>query len=240
LGGFTGFDMIWLRPALVGRRQNDRQMPFASGNISCGGYCGSLATRIVWAVAVGVVALGGACSKKAPVVQAPPPPLEVPVVPPRLVGPVVVEEPIVPTAEAPEPTPPRQRAPRPAVERGNGNGTEPVVKVEPPPQSAKPPETPNGQPSPSATNAQTGPAPLLRTDSADDESVAKGVRETLKRAEQNLNKVNYQALNPGAKAQHDTARRFIAQANDALKSRRFEFATYLAEKADRLSASLLK
>jgi hypothetical protein len=212
-------------------------MPFATGNISGSGR----ATRIVWVVAVGVVALGGACSKKAPVVQAPPPPLEVPVVPPRLVGPVVVEEPLVPTAEVPEPTPPRQHTPRPAVARGNGNGTEPVVKVEPPPESAKPPETPpSGQPSTNGTNAQAGPAPLLRTDSADDESVAKGVRETLKRAEQNLNKVNYQALNPGAKAQHDTARRFIAQANDALKNRRLEFATYLAEKADRLSASLLK
>ena len=58
-------------------------------------------------------------------------------------------------------------------------------------------------------------------------------------AEQNLNKVNYQALNPGAKAQHDTARRFIAQAQDALKSRRLDFARYLADKADRLSASLL-
>jgi hypothetical protein len=212
-------------------------MPSVTGNI----YCSGRATRIVWAVAVGVIALGGACSKKAPVVQAPPPPLEVPVVPPRLVGPVVVVEPPVPTAETPEPTPPRQHTPRPAVARGNENGTEPVVKVEPPPESAKPAETtPGGQPSTNGTNAQAGPAPLLRTDSADDESVAKGVRETLKRAEQNLNKVNYQALNPGAKAQHDTARRFIAQANDALKNRRLEFATFLAEKADRLSASLLK
>ncbi len=170
--------------------------------------------------------------------QAPPTPLEVPVVPPRLVGPVVVEEPAVPTAEAPEPAPPRQRAPR--VTRGTGNGTEPVVKVEPPPESAKAPEAASGQPASGTTTAQAGPAPLLRTpDTADDEGVAKIVRDTLNRADQNLNKVNYQALNPGAKAQHDTARRFIAQAQEALKSRRLDFARYLADKADRLSASLL-
>jgi hypothetical protein len=115
-----------------------------------------------------------------------------------------------------------------------------VVKVEPPPESAKALETPNGQPSPSGANADATPPPLLRTpDTADDATVAKSVQDTLARAQQNLDKVNYQALNPGAKAQHDTARRFIAQAQDALKSRRLDFARYLADKADRLSASLL-
>jgi hypothetical protein len=196
------------------------------------------AVQLAGALAVAVAGLGSsACTKKAPLVQAPPPPLEVPVVPPRLVGPVVVEEPAPATAEVPEPAPPRQRPPRPATRTGN----EPVVKVEPPPESAKPPETPpNGTPATSGTNASAEPAPLLRTpDTADDEGVVKSVRETLTRAEQNLNKVNYQGLNPGAKAQHDTARRFIAQANDALKSRRLDFARYLADKADRLSASLL-
>jgi hypothetical protein len=197
----------------------------------------SRAVLFAGSLAAGVLAFG-ACSKKAPIAQAPPPPLEVPVVPPRLVGPVVVEEPAPTTAEVPEPAPPRQRPPR-AVARGNGNGgSEPVVKVEPPPESAKTPDAP-GQPSPSATNAEAAPPPLLRTDTADDASVAKSVQETLLRAQQNLDKVNYQALNPGAKAQHDTARRFIAQAQDALKSRRLDFARYLADKADRLSASLL-
>jgi len=197
----------------------------------------SRAALFAGSLAVGAVALG-ACSTKAPLAQAPPPPLEVPVVPPRLVGPVVVEEPAVPTAEAPEPAPVRQRPPR-AVAKGPGTA-EPVVKVEPPPESAKAPETPNGQPTAAGTNAEATPPPLLRTpDTADDASVARSVQETLTRAQQNLDKVNYQALNAGAKAQHDTARRFIAQAQDALKSRRLDFARYLADKADRLSASLL-
>jgi hypothetical protein len=195
----------------------------------------------------GAIALGlltsDACAKKEVVAQAPPPPLEVPVVPPRLVGPVVVEEPPMPTTEVPEPAPVRQRPPRNAG-RGNGSGasagTEPVVRVEPPQESPKTPETPNGQPSASGASAEAAPPPLLRTqDTADDASVAKSVQETLQRAQQNLDKVNYQPLNSGAKGQYDTARRFIAQALDALKSRRIDFARYLADKADRLSASLL-
>jgi hypothetical protein len=198
----------------------------------------SRAVLFAGSLAAGVVVIG-ACSKKEPIAQKPPAPLEVPVVPPRLVGPVVVEEPAPTTAEAPEPAPPRQRPPR-AVAKGNGSGgSEPVVKVEPPPESTKAPETPNGQSSQTGTSAEAAPPPLLRTETADDASVAKSVQETLLRAQQNLDKVNYQSLNPGAKAQHDTARRFIAQAQDALKSRRFEFARYLADKADRLSASLL-
>jgi hypothetical protein len=81
---------------------------------------------------------------------------------------------------------------------------------------------------------------LLRTpDTANDAEVSRKVRETLARAGDNLNKINYNGLNQGAKGQHDTARRFIAQAQDALKSRRLDFARYLADKADRLSASLL-
>jgi hypothetical protein len=197
------------------------------------------AAKLAGVVAIGVVGLGlSGCSKKVAIAQVPPAPLEVPVVPPRLVGPVVVEEPAPTTAEVPEPAPARPRPPRPATRTGN----EPVVRVEPPPpESSKPAEpTPNGTPASSGTNASAEPAPLLRTpDTADDEGVAKSVRETLTRAEQNLNKVPYQSLSPGAKAQHDTARRFIAQANDALKSRRLDFARYLADKADRLSASLL-
>ena len=197
---------------------------------------------IAASLVLGVLTLGfDACAKKTVIAQAPPPPpLEVPVVPPRLVGPVVVEEPPVTTTETPESAPVRPRPPRNAG-RANGGTTEPVVRVEPPQEAPKTPETPtSGQQSPSATNAETAPPPLLRTqDTADDATVVKSVQETLQRAQQNLDKVPYQSLNPGAKAQHDTARRFIAQAQDALKSRRLDFARYLADKADRLSASLL-
>lgn len=173
------------------------------------------------------------CTKKPIAVALPPPPLEVPVVPPRLVGPVMVEEPELPPIETPEPTPPRPR-PRPAPVRND-----PVTKVEPPPDpNAKPAEA-NGGGS-SSSSAQGEPAPLLRTpDTANDTEVVRKVRETLARAGENLGKVNYNGLNPGAKAQHDTARRFIQQAEEAVKGKNLVFAGYLANKAEILSASLL-
>ncbi len=69
--------------------------------------------------------------------------------------------------------------------------------------------------------------------------MAKSVKDTLARAEANLNKLNYKALNAGAKQQYDMANRFIVQAQDALKGRRLDFARFVADKADKLSASLL-
>ncbi len=90
------------------------------------------------ALTVGVVSLAAAgCAKQPQVAEVPPAPLEVPVVPPRLVGPVVVEEPPTPTAEVPEPAPPRQRPPRPATAKGSGGqSNEPVTRVEPAPESS--------------------------------------------------------------------------------------------------------
>ncbi len=113
--------------------------------------------------------------------------------------------------------------------------------MEPPPDAAKAAE-PGTEPAGSTTatpGAPAEPAPLLRTDTADDAEVARKVRETLGRANTNLNKANYNNLGAGAKGQYDTARRFIAQAEEALKGRSLTFARYLADKAETLSASLL-
>ncbi len=203
---------------------------------------GRIAPLVALALTVGVLSLAG-CAKQPQVAEVPPAPLEVPVVPPRLVGPVVVEEPPTPTAEVPEPAPPRQRPPRPSTAKGSGGqGNEPVTRVEPAPESSgKTPESgAQGGSAPANTSAAAEPAPLLRTpDSADDEQVAKSVKDTLARAEANLNKLNYKALNAGAKQQYDMANRFIVQAQDALKGRRLDFARFVADKADKLSASLL-
>jgi hypothetical protein len=183
---------------------------------------------------LGLSLVGSACAKKEAVIAPPPAPLEVPVVPPRLVGPVMVEEPELPQLEIPEVKPTRPR-PRPAAK-----GDDPVVKVEPPPDSTTKPNDPATPPPSTGTSAAAGPAPLLRTpDTANDAEVSRKVRETLARAGDNLNKINYNGLNQGAKGQHDTARRFIAQAEDALKSKNLVFARYLADKAENISASLI-
>jgi hypothetical protein len=176
---------------------------------------------------------GEACAKKPVVVQTEPPPLQVPLVPPRLLGPVAVEEPPVRTVEAPDPPPARPgNRPRPAGTKTN----DPVVKVEPPPEPANKPAESGSEPN---TPAAAEPAPLLRADTADDAEVARKVRETLGRANENLNRVNYNNLSAGAKSQFDTARRFIAQSEEALKVHSLASARSLADKADTLSASLL-
>ena len=50
---------------------------------------------------LGLSLVGSACAKKEAVIAPPPAPLEVPVVPPRLVGPVMVEEPELPPIGSP-------------------------------------------------------------------------------------------------------------------------------------------
>jgi hypothetical protein len=60
----------------------------------------------------------------------------------------------------------------------------------------------------------------------------------LRRAEQNLAKVDYRNLNAARRAQADTAKRFITQAGDALEKRQLVFALSLADKAEQLSTSL--
>ena len=149
--------------------------------------------------------------------------------PPRIVGPVVVpEERPQPVAEAPAtptqrpvPRPPR-RPPDPAAEtavedaqRARAEGAEPVA-------------------------APVTPAPLLRTrETANDVEAAKKVQEVLRRAEQNLAKVNYRGLSANGRKDAETARRFITQAGEALEKRQLVFAMSMADKAEALSTSLV-
>jgi hypothetical protein len=189
-------------------------------------------SRTGWPTAVVVAALsltGAGCTRKVIAAAPPPVPLAVPSVPPRIVGPVVVpEERPQPVAEAPAvPTqrpasrPPRNRPTDPAAEaavedpqRARAEGAEPVA-------------------------AAPTPAPLLRTrETANDVEAAKKVQEVLRRAEQNLAKVNYRGLTPNGRQQADTARRFITQAGDALEKRQLTFALSLADKAEALSTAL--
>ncbi len=87
--------------------------------------------------------------------------------------------------------------------------------------------------------AAATPAPLLRTrETANDAEAAKKVQEVLRRAEQNLGRVNYRGLSANGRKDADTARRFITQAGEALEKRQLVFAMSLADKAEALSTSL--
>jgi uncharacterized protein (DUF885 family) len=66
----------------------------------------------------------------------------------------------------------------------------------------------------------------------------RGVRAAILKATADLNRVDYRALNNDARNQYDTAKRFIRQADDAIKSKNLVFAKTVADKAIVIAAQL--
>jgi hypothetical protein len=102
-------------------------------------------------------------------------------------------------------------------------------KVEPPPV-VEPPKPAEEPPKPPA-NLQTTPAQA-------EGEVERTIRASLTRANADLNRIDYRVLNADARTQYDTAKRFIRQADDALKTKNLVFAKNLADKAAALAAQL--
>jgi outer membrane biosynthesis protein TonB len=150
------------------------------------------------------------------------PALEMPAPPPRDVEPNEAEapQPVPLVAEPARNTPARPRpAPQPKPE---------PPKPEPPPvESPKPAEDPAKAP----TTLQTTPATV-------EGDVERGIRASLQRATADLNRVDYRALNADARTQYDTAKRFVSQADDAMRMKNLVFAKNLADKAAALAAQL--
>jgi outer membrane biosynthesis protein TonB len=150
----------------------------------------------------------------------PPVTLAVPQPPPRVIVPPQPDAP----AQVEDTTPPSPARPHPA---------KPAPRPESKPDTARPDaaaEVPPATETPQAP-AETRPVP------ADAASVA-AVRQQLARATQTLGQVNYAGLSNDMKAQFDTANRFIALAEQALKEGNLLFASTLTDKAGAI-ASLL-
>ena len=150
------------------------------------------------------------------------PSLDVPVAPARTIAPPPPEElpPPVLQQEAPERKPLRPRPSQTAP---------PKTEPQPPPAATLPPAV--QPPAPPAGALQTTPP-------ANQAEVVKTVRDLLARAQRDLDRVNYAGLNADGKAQYDTAKRFIDQAEVALKEQNLPFALTLADKAATLGRSL--
>ena len=157
------------------------------------------------------------------------PPLEVPAPPERVLAPV--EEPVLATAPPPETpaAPPAATAPRPA-----------------PRPPARRPEPERPEPAPAAPAAATPPQPaaeppreLRPASPAADAAAERDTRESLSRAAASLSRVDYGKLNVDARAQYDQSKRFMEQAQQALRDRNFVFAATLADKAATLAGELL-
>lgn len=158
------------------------------------------------------------------------PPLDMPAPPPRVVEAVEPQQaPVVSLPDEPH-TPVRSR-PNPPAQRADAPRT-----TEPPKTDVVTPETPK----PAEDQPKTTPPTTLQTTPTQREGeVERRVRISIAQAMNDLNRVNYQALNADARNQYDTAKRFATQAEEALRARNLVFASNLADKAAALAAQLL-
>jgi len=156
------------------------------------------------------------------------PPLDMPAPPPRDV--------VATGADAPPPVPPE-----PA--RGAPPRARPAPAREQPRESRPEPAKPDAVPAVDAPKPETEAPPrtpsTLQTKPAGEEGdVERSVRVALTRANSDLSRVDYRTLNPDAKTQYDYAKRFIRQAEDALRAKNVVFAKTVADKASALAAQL--
>jgi hypothetical protein len=155
--------------------------------------------------------------------------LEVPLPPPRVLVP---------------PPPPPQEPPADAVPAGTGPGPGGGLKPRPAPRSA-PPKKETVEPSqvtapPVATPPPVAQPATLEQPQPGKSDVTEGqVKATMTKAKADLDKVDYKGLNPDGKAQYDTAKRFIDEANQALGQKNLVYALKVADKAAGLAAGLL-
>jgi len=156
------------------------------------------------------------------------PPLDMPAPPPRVVEssdenpPVPVELPAEPARSTiRHPTPPPQT---------RTDSPRPESKPEtPPPEPAKPPAVEEPVPPPS---------PLQTTPTGDVGELEKTIRAAMARAQHDLNRIDYRSLSPEARAQYESAKSLIRQADDAIRVKNFEYAKTVADKAAVLATQL--
>lgn len=152
------------------------------------------------------------------------PALAPPTPPPHTIIPVEI-------VEAPA-SPPASPAPTPVIVR-------PMARP-PAPKPDKPVEKPVEKPDPAAaappTAAPAPTAPLQTT--ANVTELERAIRARMAQAGRDLDRTDYRALNAERRTQYDTAKRFLQQADDALKVKNLVFAEQLADKAATLAAAL--
>lgn len=122
---------------------------------------------------------------------------------------------------------------------------EPATPVRPPARPSRPeqkPEAVAAQPEPAeaVVRPPTGPSLTMTPTPGSESQTVAAIRDLLGRAARDLSRVNAASLNGDGRAQYDQARRFIQQAEDALKIRNIVFAGKLADKAATMAAVLVR
>lgn len=164
----------------------------------------------------------GACAAKAQVrTEVDLPLLDPPPPPPRVVTSYQDEPELLPVAPVAEAVP----------SRPPGRPTRADAKPEPPPA-----------PEPASNTVKpASPLSLTLTPTAGSEAqTAVAIRELMARATRDLARVNVSALTADGRGQVEAARRFLQQADEALKARNVVFAGKLADKAATMAAVLVR
>jgi hypothetical protein len=176
-------------------------------------------------VLVALAVSGAACAKaQAQITPAELPVLSPPPPPPRIVE-AYVDEPVPSVAPNPVDTA-FMEAPSSLPARP------PITKPEPPkiePERTEP-ERPIAAP----------PALTLKPVAGAEAKTEASIRGLLNTAARDLQRVNYAALDGDGRAQFDIAKRFMQQAEDALKGGNLAFAGKLADKAATMAAVLVR
>jgi outer membrane biosynthesis protein TonB len=186
-------------------------------------------------VVVMLVATSGACTRAKAKMVPDVPPLEMPPPPPRDIEPneseppppvSLPQEPARTATPRPRPAPPTREtrpndAPKPAETPKPTETAPPVIE---PPKTEEPPPTP--------------PPTLQTTPATAEGEVERGIRATITRAANDLNRVDYRILNADARTQYNTAKSFIRQADDAIRAKNLVYAKTVADKAAAIAAQL--
>lgn len=176
-----------------------------------------------------VVLVAAGCVRPRPNTRVQPTSLEVPPPPPRLIVPPEPEEPPdEKVAEEPEAKDRRPTRPRPQPARERAETAKPADAKQEPPPEARPPAT-----------APVPPGQLQPQLSVKPDVMRRQVSDQLSQAKKELDRIDYRALGADAKAQYETAKRFIDQAWQALNDQNLLFAAKLAEKALGLASNLV-
>ena len=184
--------------------------------------------RLAYAVIVALACIAAGCATAQARTDAAGPALVPPVPPPHYVTPVDIApaEPAPPAEPGPTPVivkpsprPPAPRADKRTEKPGEKTGTETGTAVQLPPAGSVSP-------------------PLQTT--ANVAELERGVRARMAQALRDLERTDYRLLSADRRTQYDTARRFVQQAEDALKEQNLVFAEQLADKAATLAAALVR
>ena len=187
-------------------------------------------TKYLYLLVLGALLASGCARAQAAKTTPDGPPLDVPAPPPRDVE-TTETEPPPPATLVQEPArnaPPR---PRPAPTREQPRAEQPrpePPKVDTPPIVEPPPRT----------EEAPRPAPLQTMPPAAEGEAERSIRAALARANTDLGRIDYRLLNKDARTQYDQAKRFVSQADEALRTKNLVYAKNLADKAATIAAQL--